>query len=332
MRFAFSAEQRQFGTSLDDLLSDVDVESAARRWAAGEHEPGLKLWWRLAEIGVPALAVPEHRDGLGAGAVDVALAFERLGYHGVPGPWVDTAAVLPALLDDELLAGVAAGETLASLRWDPHVPYALDADVADTRIAVEDGTLRVFTPGRRLSSVAQARRLFGSTVGDAIATCADTGRAFDWGVLATSAQLLGAGRWLLERSVEYARQRRQYGRAIGEYQAIKHLLADVATRLELAEPLLYGAAVAMAAGGKNVENLGRGHLARDVSAAKVAAADAAYLAARTGLQVHGAIGYTAEHPLGRWLATVRALAGAWGTQAFHRRRVLGAVTAGRRSR
>jgi alkylation response protein AidB-like acyl-CoA dehydrogenase len=110
--------------------------------------------------------------------------------------------------------------------------------------------------------------------------------------------------------VAYAGQRKQYGRAIGEYQAIKHLLADVVTRLELARPLLYGAAVA----GET--------LARDVSAAKVMAGDAALLAARTALQVHGAIGYTAEHDLGLRLTKVRALAGAWGTGSFHRARVL----------
>jgi alkylation response protein AidB-like acyl-CoA dehydrogenase len=67
--------------------------------------------------------------------------------------------------------------------------------------------------------------------------------------------------------------------------------------------------------------------ARDVSAAKVAAADAAYLAARTALQVHGAIGYTAEHPLSLRLTKVRALVSAWGTSAFHRDRVLAAVVA-----
>ncbi|PRX51213.1 hypothetical protein B0I33_101366 [Prauserella shujinwangii] len=319
MRFALSAEQRQFAESLTGLLSAADVATVARRWAGGEHEPGLKLWRRLAEVGVTALAVPEHRDGLGAGAVELVVAFERLGYHGVPGPWTDTAAALPALLDDELLAGVAAGETLASLRWDPHVPHALDADVADTRIAVDGTDLRVFTPGRSLSGVDGSRRLFEAVPGDVIASCPDPGRAFDQAALATAAQLLGAGRWLLDRSVDYARQRVQYGRTIGEFQAVKHLLADVATRLELAGPLVYGAAVALDAGGD---------VPRDVSAARVAAADAAYLAARTGLQVHGAIGYTAEHPLGLWLAKVRALTGTWGTQAFHRSRVLTALRAG----
>ncbi|WP_020671791.1 acyl-CoA dehydrogenase family protein [Amycolatopsis nigrescens] len=319
MRFALSAEQRQFAASIGDLLSDSDVPAAARSWAAGEHEPGLRIWRRLAGLGVTALTVPERFDGLGAGAVDLVVAFEKLGYHAVPGPWVDTVAVLPALLDDEVLATVAAGETLASLVFAPHVPYALDADVAPTRLAVDGTGLRVFTPARPLTSVDPVRRLYEVDYGERVATVSDPGAAFDTGALATAAQLLGAGQWLLDAAVSYAGQRKQYGRAIGEYQAIKHLLADVATKLELARPLVHGAAVALDAGAATVP--------RDVSAAKVAAADAAYLAARTGLQVHGAIGYTAEHVLGLWLTKVRALVGAWGTQAFHRRRVLDAVAA-----
>ncbi|MFJ4102033.1 acyl-CoA dehydrogenase family protein [Amycolatopsis japonica] len=308
MRFALSGEQEQFSRSLHDLLSGVDTESANRAWAAGDPGPGLKIWRRLAELGVTALAVPEKYDGLGATPVDLAVGFERLGYHCAPGPWTDTVAVLPSLLDDELLMSVASGETLASVAYAPHVPYALDSDVADARLTVENGRLRAFTPGTLLSSVDSSRRLFPPVTGDDLGTALDADRAFELGCLATAAQLLGAGRWLLDTSVAYAAQRKQYGREIGGYQAVKHLLADVATALTLAEPLLFGAAV----------TLDR----RDVSAAKVACGDAAHLAARTGLQVHGAIGYTAEHALGLRLTRVRALVGAWGTPRFHRERVL----------
>ncbi|KAA9158252.1 acyl-CoA dehydrogenase [Amycolatopsis acidicola] len=315
MRFALSQEQQDFSATLDAYLSSVDTAAAVRSWAAGEHGPGLKIWRGLAEVGVPALMVPERFDGIGADAVELVVAFERLGYHAVPGPWVDTAAVLPALLEDELLADVAAGDTLASVAAPPEVPYALDADVAGLRVRVQDSGLSVFIPGRALSSVDGARRLFTAEPGDPIGTSTDPARAFDLGALATAAQLLGAGQWLLDTTVAYARQRRQYGREIGQYQAVKHLLADVATRLELARPLLYGAAVADETPTRT----------RDVSAAKVAAADAAHLAARTGLQVHGAIGYTDEHTLGLRLTKVRALVGAWGTQAYHRSRVLEAL-------
>lgn len=312
MRFLLSSEQQDFGTSVDRLLSGLDLRNATQSWSAGEHGPGLKVWRSLAELGITALSVPEEYGGLGASAVDLVVAFERLGYHSVPGPWVDTVAVLPALLDDEVLEGVAAGETLASVVAPPEVPYALDADIADLRVFVGTNALHVFTPGKSLRSVDSARRLFQTQPGDQISAAYDLDRAFDLGALATAAQLLGLGQWLLDTSVAYALQRRQYGREIGRYQAIKHLLADVATKLELARPLVHGAAVAEHSSTR----------ARDVSAAKVAAADAAYLAARTGLQVHGAIGYTAEHPLGLRLTKVRALVGAWGTSHFHRTRLL----------
>jgi len=135
------------------------------------------------------------------------------------------------------------------------------------------------------------------------------------GVLATAAQILGAGAALVERATAYAKQRSQFGKPIGSFQAVKHQLADAYVGLELARPLLFGAALA----------LDTPRAARDVSAAKVACTDAAYRAARTALQVHGAIGYTAEYDLALWLTKVRALTSAWGTQRFHRDRVLAAV-------
>jgi alkylation response protein AidB-like acyl-CoA dehydrogenase len=134
---------------------------------------------------------------------------------------------------------------------------------------------------------------------------------FERGVLACSAQLLGAGRALLARSVEYVKQRTQFGKPIGSYQAVKHQLADVHVGLELARPLVYGAAIGEA----------------DVSAAKVAAGDAAYRAARAALQVHGAIGYTIENDLSLWLTKVRALHSVWGNGSMHRARLMTALGA-----
>jgi alkylation response protein AidB-like acyl-CoA dehydrogenase len=310
MKFQLSPEQRQFSASLHDLLGGADTAAVARAWAAGSPERGLKLLRALADLGVPALLVDEDHGGLGGSAVDLVVAFEALGYHAVPGPLAETAAVAPAVLTGDRLTALAGGDLLATVVAPPEVPLALDADVAGVVLDLNEG--EVAGVGIELvPSIDPARRLFRIT-GTTRTTAADP-VAFDRGVLAVSAQLLGAGQWLLDASVAYAKQRSQYGRAIGEYQAVKHLLADVVTQLELARPLLYGAAVA------------GDTFARDVSAAKVRAADAAYLAARTALQVHGAIGYTAEHDLGLRLTKVRALAGAWGTGAFHRARVLAAL-------
>jgi alkylation response protein AidB-like acyl-CoA dehydrogenase len=172
----------------------------------------------------------------------------------------------------------------------PHVPYALDADVTDRD---DVGTLH--------RSVDRTRRLFEVRGQDE-----PDGEAFDRAVLAVSAQLLGLGERVLADSVTYVKQRKQFGREIGSYQAIKHQLADVRIALDFARPLVYGAAL--------------GEISP--SAAKVATSDAAYLASRTGLQVHGAIGYTAEFDLSIWLTKIRALVSAWGTPAVHRARLL----------
>ncbi len=167
----------------------------------------------------------------------------------------------------------------------------------------------------------------GPAVADAAA------RALNFGALASAAQLLGAGRALLEASVRHAGRRVQFGQPVGAFQAVKHHLADVAIGLEFARPLLDAAAIALAtgagatgAGATGAGATGAGTAARDVSAAKIACADAAVRAARTALQVHGAIGYTSELDLSLWLTKVRALAPAWGSQAEHRAVVMAALT------
>ena len=129
-------------------------------------------------------------------------------------------------------------------------------------------------------------------------------------MLATSAQLLGLGEHLLDALGRYVKQRRQFGREIGSYQAIKHRLADVRIALDFARPLVFGAALGEV----------------PASAAKVACGDAAYLAARAALQVHGAVGYTRELDLSLWILKVRALVTAWGTPAYHRASVLEAIS------
>ncbi|NIH83866.1 acyl-CoA dehydrogenase family protein [Amycolatopsis granulosa] len=320
MKFALNDEQRDFAKSLDDLLGAADVPAAARAWGEGDHAAGRKLWTRLADLGVHGLCVPEDAGGLGATPVDVVVAFEQLGRHLVPGPHVESIVVAPVVLaavDPGALERLASGELVVTLAAPPHTPYALDADIADLVLLLDGGTLCTATAGALHRSVDTARRLFPVTAAEHLATLPEdtVAAAFDAAALACSAQLLGAGERLLAEAVEYAKTRRQFGRAIGEFQALKHALADVRVGLDFARPLLYGAAL----------SLGSADSARDTSAAKVAAADAAYRAARTALQVHGAIGYTLEHDLGLWITKVRALVSAWGTPSVHRTRVLAAL-------
>ena len=317
MRFALDAEQRDFAASIDAALGAADVPAAVRAWADGDTAPGRKVWNQLADLGVPALAVAEEFDGLAAHPVDLVVACERLGRWCVPGPVTESIAVAPVLLaTDGRSTALASGELIATVALPPVVPWPVDADAAGLVLLAAYGTVTDATAGEHHESVDPSRRLFTVTTAGA-SQPADVARAFEFGALATAAQLVGAGQTMLDMTVEYAKQRSQFGRLIGSYQAIKHKLADAHIALELARPLLYGAALALAEHSPDT--------ARDVSAAKAAAADAALLSARASLQTHGAIGYTTEHDLSQWLLRVQALRSAWGDPTFHRRRVLEAL-------
>ena len=317
MRFTLDEQQRDFAASIDAALASADLPTAVRAWAAGDTAPGRKVWARLADLGVTALAVSERFGGVEAHPVDLVVALERLGRWCVPGPVTESIAVAPVLMaDDDRAERLASGELIATVALPPHVLRAVDAEFAGVTLLAADGAVSDVQPRQAHASVDPSRRLYDvEATGDG--RPADVARAYEVGALATAAQLVGAGQAMLSAAVDYAKQRTQFGRVIGSYQAIKHKLADVHIAVELARPLVYGAALSLAADSPDT--------ARDVSAAKVAAAEAATLAARNALQTHGAIGFTAEHDLSLWLLRVQALRSAWGDPAAHRRRVLEAL-------
>ncbi len=311
MKFALDEQQRDFAASIDAALGAADLPGAVRAWSAGDVAPGRKVWEQLANLGVTALAVPEKFDGLDAHPVDVVVAAERLGRWCVPGPVAESIAVAPILLgDDDRCAGLASGELIATVALPPQTPRAVDADAAGLVLLATDNGVTEAAVGECHESVDPSRRLYDVTA-TGETWQADVKRAYEFGALATAAQLVGAADALLDATVDYAKQRTQFGRVIGSYQAIKHKLADVHIAIELARPLVYGAALSLAP--------------RDISAAKAAASEAGLLAARSALQTHGAIGFTQEHDLSLWLLRVQALRSAWGDPEAHRRRVLEAL-------
>ncbi|MFC9231589.1 acyl-CoA dehydrogenase family protein [Streptomyces decoyicus] len=326
MRFLLTDEQREFARTLDGMLGASGTPAVVRAWAAGEQKPGRELWTRVAAADVFALAVPERHRGMGLMPVELALSFVELGRHAVPGPLVETVAAAAFLerLGEEAGAGagvwlprIAAGDALVSLC--AGAPYALDADAADAVLVVQGDTVRrtdthgpvqpTLDPARRL-----ARPLGGTVVAKGPAVTAAAAHAVDVARLATAAQSLGLGRALLAATVSHAERRTQFQVPIGSFQAVKHRLADTLIGLEFAQPLVYAAALALAAGAPSA--------GREVAAAKVAAGEAGYAAARSALQLHGALGYTAEPALSLWIRKARPLRDAWGTPAECRARVL----------
>ncbi|WP_329443657.1 acyl-CoA dehydrogenase family protein [Streptomyces canus] len=306
MRFLLDAEQRAFAASLDAMLTAADTPSVVRDWSRGDPASGRALWRRIAEAGVFALAVPEAYEGLGRRPVELALAFVELGRHAVPGPLVETvtAATLLASLEDtgpakRLLPALAAGETVATVARDHG--YALDGEAAGIRLSLRAEGLRL-APGHGSvrPSLDPARRLTPlDPGGELLATAPLLAPALLVARLTTAAQALGVGLALLDRTVTHVKRRTQFGVPIGSFQAVGHQLADARIALEFARPLVLGAALTMTE--------------EDVAAAKVTACEAAYATARTALQLHGAIGYTAECDLSLWLTKARALRTAWGS-------------------
>ena len=323
MRFLLDPEQRAFADSLNAMLTAADTSSVVRSWSRGEPASGRALWRRVAGAGVFALAVPEAYEGLGPRPVELAVAFVELGRHAVPGPLVETvmaAALLsePALAK-RLLPALAAGGAMATAA--PAGSYALDGDVATIRLSWDADGLRL-VPGHDgpvRASLDPARRLTRLLpAGELLTPEPPLAHALIWARLATAAQALGVGLALLDRTVTYVRQRTQFGVPVGSFQAVKHQLADAKIALEFARPLVFGAALTMDPA--------------DVAAAKVTACEAAYRTARTALQLHGAIGYTAEYDLSLWLTKARALRASWGDPGECRATVLEGFSGdGRRS-
>ncbi|MFI5981136.1 acyl-CoA dehydrogenase family protein [Streptomyces sp. NPDC051555] len=322
MRFLPTDEQSDFARTLRALLGAADVPVVVRSWSAGTYGPGRALWSRLADTGLLALAAPQEYEGLGPLPVELALGFVELGRAAMPGPLVETAATVALLSDlgDAALAkrfvpGLVSGGAVATLVLPGGGPYAVDAAAADHVFAVSPaGELRLAAgPGAELASLDPARRLSRPSPGGELLAAgphvtAAAATALRWARLLTAAQCLGVGEALLARTVEYAKQRTQFGVAIGSFQAVKHRLADTLIGLEFARPLVWAAALGLDP--------------REIAAAKVRAGEAAHRAAMTALQVHGAVGYTDELDLSLWLRKARPLRDAWGTPSTCRAEIL----------
>jgi alkylation response protein AidB-like acyl-CoA dehydrogenase len=318
VELAFTDEQVAFRDAVRDLLAKECPPAVVR--AAWENESGRTkgAWAALADMGVLGALVPEAAGGLGLTELDVVLLAEEAGYAALPEPFVEHALVGAPLVGTDT---AATGEATVTA-GDPLVPYAASADLI---VLLAPEPILVARRDARLdpvTSVDGSRRLarVTTTAPERALDRTELSRAYWRGNLGYAAELVGLGRRLLDTTVEYVQQRRQFGVPIGSFQALKHKLADVRIALEFAAPLVHRAAYSLAHDDPALGLHG--------SMAKAQAADAARLAARHALQCHGAIGYSYEHDLHLWMKRVWALSVAWGDAAWHRERVALAVLDG----
>lgn len=323
MDFTLSDEQAMFAETARTLLSDL---CGPDDWHRMMHE-GIAFeparWAALAENGLTALLVPEAAGGMGLGELDFALIAIEAGHAALPEPLCDSAGVgvpmLAALAPDHpLLADPATIIALA-----PAInPAVAAADVAQAILVERDGhALLVRREDATLTPVATIdplRRLFHVAFDRAEDLGpADWGLALDRAALFAAAQGLGLAQRSVDLAVTYAKDRTQFGKPIGSYQAVKHHLAGAQVAIEFARPVVCAAAADLAA--QDAYSRAR------VSEAKLVALEAADQAARAAIQVHGAMGYSWEVDVHLFLKRALALTGSWGTPQFHRARVAARV-------
>jgi alkylation response protein AidB-like acyl-CoA dehydrogenase len=329
MLFAHSEDHRLITEAARKLLEqNCTVEQLRKMLSADTFQDPVR-WAQMREMGLPAMLAPEQQGGLGLDPVDFAGVAEAAGYVALPEPLVEQGGVVIPLLAgledcQGWLARTLDGATLAI--GHPLQRFVADAGQADALILVDQGAIHIAQPDdvelTRQESFDPFRQLFrvewtprpDTRVCRVEAAGRLLAEAFERGALFTAAQSLGLAQRCVDMAARYARERVQFGKPIGSYQAVKHMLADVQVQIEFARPVVYAAAAELTAGGPVA--------AARVSHAKLAASEAADLAARTALQVHGAMGYTWELDLHFFMKRGLVLGSAWGTATLHRERVV----------
>lgn len=330
MDFGLSDEQKLLEQTLRRHLAESVPTTRVREIMASADGHDAKVWSDLAELGAAGVLVAEEHGGSGLSMLDAALVAQSLGYGATPAPFLATSVVAPVVLaaaspalrsrwlpriaTGEALLGAAlteavskrgdAGLRVAGGRIHGTALFAIDAGAAQAFLVALDADRIALVPRDAaglavtpLATIDKTRRVAelafeNVALGDAIEAPGLVARAVAAGRVAIAADTLGACERAIEMAVAYARQRVQFGRAIATFQAVKHLCAEMVAALEPARSLVWYAAYAFDE--------------RPAEAASMAAHAKAHLAeigteiVRTATEVHGGIGFTAEHDLHLW--------------------------------
>jgi len=343
MDFGLSDDQRLLEQSVRSFLRDRVPIARVRELREADCPNDRAIWRGLAELGAAGILVPEAYGGSALSLLDAALVAQSLGHAVTPSPFLSSAVIAPVALASlpgadakRWLEGIAAGElvigaafteafsvregagvALAGGRLRGKSMMALDAHGAD-RILVPLGSDRLAivradaggVTATRLATIdatrCTAEVVFENAEPEAVLDGAGAAiaRALDAGRIALAADALGACESMIEQAVAYAQQRKQFGRAIGSFQAVKHLCAEMIAALEPARSLLWYAAHSFDALPDEAPQMAC-HVLAHVS-------EIGREIASTATQVHGGIGWTDEQNLHFWfkrIAVARHLLG-----------------------
>ncbi|MFN6549268.1 acyl-CoA dehydrogenase IpdE2 [Mycolicibacterium septicum] len=305
------SEERQLLRETVAALVDKHASPEAVR-AAMESERGYdeKLWGLLCEqVGAAALVVPEELGGAGGELADAAVVLEELGKALVPTPLLGTTLAELALLavgDHEPLESLAEGASIGTVAFD--ADYVINGDVADVIIAADGENLTRWTTftATPKSTMDLTRRLSAVIPGDTVVLGADPGLA-DTAALLMAAEQIGAASRCLDLTVAYTKDRVQFGRAIGSFQALKHRMADLYVKVSSARAVVNDA---IAAPSPTTASLARYFASEALSAVSAEA-----------IQLHGGIAITWESDIQLYFKRAHGSAQLLGPPREHLRRL-----------
>lgn len=333
MDFTFTEDQLLFREAIGRFLSTEASPEKLRDIWGSEQAPIDNLLEQICAQGLSALSIPEVNGGLEMGDIAWSLMTQELGYYAVVDQLANAAYVGAGLisalpntvsLKDEYLSKLCEGQLRLAIG---HAcsPLVADAKLAEVLLMQNNDEVHIVSPKdvsiTPNTSIDTSRRLTQVDWQPSEKSCVASGQqgqkiwqeTFNRGALSVAGQLLGLAQRMLDLSVDYSQQRKQFGKEIGSFQAVKHQLADVAGKIEIAKPVLYRAACSL----ENNHPLSDIH----VSQARNFCSDAAALAARHSIQVHGAMGYTWEVDLQMYMKRSWALNNTWGDSISHQARV-----------
>ncbi|OBB88767.1 acyl-CoA dehydrogenase family protein [Mycolicibacterium peregrinum] len=305
------SEERQLLRETVAALVDKHASPEAVRTAM-ESERGYdeKLWSLLCEqVGAAALVVPEELGGAGGELADAAVVLEELGKALVPTPLLGTTLAELALLavdDHEPLEGLAEGTSIGTVAFD--ADYVINGDVADVVIGTDGENLTRWTTftATPKSTMDLTRRLSAVIAGDTVVLGADPGLA-DTAALLMAAEQIGAASRCLDLTVAYTKDRVQFGRAIGSFQALKHRMADLYVKVSSARAVV-NAAIADPS-------------PTTASLARYFASEALSAVTAEAIQLHGGIAITWESDIQLYFKRAHGSAQLLGPPREHLRRL-----------
>jgi len=326
MNFDFTDDQQAIKRTANELLAARFKSERVRELAEAEKYDD-DAWKEMCELGWAGIFIEEEHGGQGLGIVELVILMEELGYALAPVPFLSNAAAGLALQfagtdeqKERWLPGIASGEargTVGMLR-DGEARLVPDADSAEVIVLIGfDGSTSVVEAASAeiepFETMDRTRRFARVRAGGGEPLGGDCFAAGDRIATALAAETVGVAQKAMEMAVEYARERKQFGRPIGSYQAVSHRCAQMLLEVEGSRSGAYYAAWCADAEPDS--------LPAAASGAKAYSSDAGWRVCGSSLQVHGGIGFTWEHDLHFFLKRAKTNAMLYGSAREHRERV-----------